>query len=86
MAGGHEPARMCVICRRRFAKSRLLRHVLGSITDETEGETQAGAEKSGLEADEAQVRPGRGWYVCSDPRCREKFVRLGQVRRRRKGG
>ena len=77
---------MCVICRRRFAKSRLLRHVPAPVTDETEGEIRAGAGKSGLEADEAQVRPGRGCYVCSDPRCREKFMKLGQVRRKRKGG
>ena len=84
MAGGHEPARMCVICRRRFAKSQLLRHVLAPSA-ETEGETRAGAGKSGLEADEARARPGRGWYVCSDPQCREKFLKLGRVRRKRKG-
>lgn len=30
MGAGHEPSRMCVICRRRFAKSQLLRHVLSS--------------------------------------------------------
>lgn len=76
---------MCVICRRRFAKSQLSRHVLAPASAETEGETRAGVGKSGLEADEAQARPGRGWYVCSDPQCREKFLKLGRVRRKRKG-
>lgn len=52
MGAGHEPSRMCVICRRRFAKSQLLRHVLSS----------SGGEGT-LEADEAQKKPGRGWYV-----------------------
>lgn len=86
MAGGHEPTRMCVICRRRFAKSNLLRHVPRSAADEAEDETRAGTGKSGLVADKAQVRPGRGCYVCSDPQCREKFMKLGQVRRKRKEG
>lgn len=78
-----------MICRRRFAKSQLLRHVLapsapagGEEAREAEGR---GAGESGLEADKAQVRPGRGWYVCSDPECRKKFLKLGRVRRKRKG-
>ena len=78
--------RMCVICRRRFAKSQLLRHVLvPAPSDGPDGEARADAGKSGLEADKAQARPGRGWYVCSDPECREKFLKLGRVRRKRKG-
>lgn len=86
MSKGYEPARMCVICRRRFAKSQLLRHVLApAALNGPDGETRADAGKSGLEADEAQARPGRGWYVCSDPECREKFLKLGRVRRKRKG-
>lgn len=90
MSAGHQPERMCVICRRRFAKSQLLRHVLvptapnGSADGLVDG-TRADAGKSGLEADEAQARPGRGWYLCSDPECREKFLKLGRVRRKRKG-
>ncbi len=74
MEVGHGPTRMCVICRRRFAKSQLLRHVL----------SPSGGEKT-LEADEAQKRPGRGWYVCSAPACREKFAKMGQPKSRRKG-
>jgi predicted RNA-binding protein YlxR (DUF448 family) len=72
MPGGHVPIRMCVICRRRFAKSELLRCVDSS---------GAG---SGVEID--GTRPGRGWYVCSDPECRRKFLRTGRLGRKRKGG
>lgn len=89
MSGGHQPTRMCMICRRRFAKSQLLRHVLvPSAPAGAEGPQEVddrSAGESGLEADEAQVRPGRGWYVCSDPECRKKFLKLGRVRRKRKG-
>lgn len=82
MSGGHQPTRMCVICRRRFAKSQLLRHVLPPADADR---TPDSAGESGLEADKAQVRPGRGWYVCSDPECRKKFSKLGRIRRKRKG-
>ena len=82
MSDGHQPTRMCVICRRRFAKSQLLRHVLPQVDAE---QIPGGTGESGLEADEAQVRPGRGWYVCSNPECRKKFSKLGRIRRKRKG-
>ena len=82
MSGGatQEPVRMCMICRRRFAKSRLLRHVAGFVDD---GPIM-------LTADEAQTKPGRGWYICDDRQCREKLTKagpkmLGQARRKRKG-
>lgn len=70
------PVRMCVVCRRRFAKSQLLRHVpaLDNIS--------AG---NGLVADEAQTRPGRGWYVCDDPACRERFAGMKFRRKSHKG-
>lgn len=55
-----EPVRMCVICRRKFAKSGLNRHVLGQ-----NGE---------LIADGRKLLPGRGWYCCSDPKCVIRFA------------
>ena len=67
------PVRMCVICRRRFPKKELSRHVV------TEG---------GLEGDSTQTRPGRGYYVCSDAACAAKFARFrpqGRRPRRKKG-
>lgn len=69
------PVRMCVVCRRRFAKSQLLRHV--SVPE--------GAAGNGLEADEAQTRPGRGWYVCDDPACRARFAGMKFRRKSHKG-
>lgn len=59
---GSGPVRMCVICRRRFAKADLLRHVL----------TPEGI----LGIDQAQSSPGRGWYLCSDPACERRFVKF----------
>ena len=56
---------MCVICRQRFAKSQLLRYVPAM---------EGSATGNGLEADASQTKPGRGWYVCSDPKCQERFA------------
>ena len=76
MAERQEPVRMCVVCRRRFAKSQLMRHVPAP-----EG-VVAG---NGLEADKAQTRPGSGWYVCDDPHCRERFAGMKFRRKSHKG-
>lgn len=67
---------MCVVCRRRFAKSQLLRHAPAP---------EGVATGNGLEADEAQVRPGRGWYVCDDPKCRARFAGMKFRRKSHKG-
>lgn len=58
--GDGGPVRMCVICRRRFAKADLRRHVL----------TPEGS----LIIDETRTSPGRGWYLCSDPACERRFA------------
>lgn len=65
------PVRMCVICRRRFPKAELARHVL----------TAQGI----LIFDAEKTRPGRGWYMCSDPVCAAKFAKF-RPGTRRKGG
>lgn len=70
MSGKALPERMCVICRRRFAKPGLTRHVLdahGHLVEDTKG-----------------LLPGRGWYVCADPVCQKKFTKFSAVTRRRK--
>ncbi|MDE5879445.1 MAG: YlxR family protein [Desulfovibrio sp.] len=66
-AGG--PVRMCVICRRRFAKKELRRHVL----------TPEGI----LTIDETHTSPGRGWYVCPDPACGRRFEKYRPGTRQR---
>lgn len=63
--------RMCVICRRRYLKECLERYVLSP--DGT------------LTKDPTKTRPGRGWYLCSDPVCAAKFVKY-RPGTRRKGG
>ncbi|MSS26930.1 YlxR family protein [Desulfovibrio sp. PG-178-WT-4] len=62
------PVRMCVICRRRFAKAELNRHVLTA--------------QGNLSIDAEKTRPGRGWYVCSDPVCEQKFAKYRPGARR----
>ncbi|HCR13002.1 MAG TPA: YlxR family protein [Solidesulfovibrio sp.] len=66
------PARMCVVCRGRFPKSSLRRHVL--------------AEGAGLVPDPRAVLPGRGHYLCANPECAEKFSKYSVRPRRRRGG
>lgn len=63
------PVRMCVICRRRYAKADLRRHVL----------TPEGI----LSIDKTHSSPGRGWYLCSDPACERKFAKFRPGTRQR---
>jgi predicted RNA-binding protein YlxR (DUF448 family) len=65
--------RTCVVCRGRFPKERLLRHVC------------PGAGRSGLVPDPAAILPGRGFYVCDCVRCRDRFASFQGWRRKCKG-
>jgi hypothetical protein len=67
------PTRMCVVCRRRFPKAELARHVQD-------------ADAGGMKADTAQTMPGRGHYHCAEPDCAERFARYRSGRKTRKGG
>jgi predicted RNA-binding protein YlxR (DUF448 family) len=62
---------MCVICRRCFPKASLTRYVL----------TMQGM----LMIDAEKIKPGRGWYLCSNPVCAEKFVKFRVGTRRKRG-
>lgn len=64
----NEPVRMCVICRRRFPKAALNRHVLSL--------------QGNMTLDPEKTRPGRGWYLCSDPVCALKFAKYRPGARR----
>lgn len=66
----YTPTRMCVICRKRFTKAELGRHVLSP-----------GGE---LVPDIRQTLPGRGWYLCAQAACRERFDRYAAGRNIRK--
>ena len=65
----HAPVRMCVICRQRLPKAELTRYVLSP-----EGQPQV---------DPRRNMPGRGWYLCSQPACRERFQKYALGRRKR---
>ncbi|WP_254845409.1 YlxR family protein [Desulfovibrio sp. DV] len=65
---------MCVICRGRFPKSELGRHVA------------AVGGGTGLAPDPRAAMPGRGHYLCANPECAEKFLKYSGRPRRRRGG
>ncbi len=66
-----EPVRMCVICRGRFPKAELTRYCL----------TPEGV----FCKDEQKNSPGRGWYICRDAQCAQKFAKFRPVSRARRG-
>lgn len=68
----YEPMRMCVVCRRRIPKQHLMRHVRLP-------------ESGKLFFDENQNQPGRGWYVCLEKGCQEKFRRFHPAVRKCEG-
>ncbi len=55
------PERMCVICRQRFPRGTLRRYVLSPTGEAC--------------FDEHQTMPGRGWYLCTNPCCEQKFAK-----------
>jgi hypothetical protein len=72
---GHSPERMCVVCRNRFPKEELTRYV--------SPEDLSGPDASPA-PDPAMNRPGRGYYVCGQARCGERFPKmiLGLMKKR----
>lgn len=58
----HVPERSCVICRQRFAKKELFRFVSGK-----------GASENELIPDDNKAMHGRGYYVCGNEKCLERF-------------
>lgn len=61
MAGGWQPTRSCVACRRKRPKGELLRFVL--------------SEASELTPDFGALLPGRGAYLCREAGCIESISR-----------
>ena len=69
-AGAKVSERTCVACRKKAARTELLRFVL-------QGED--GTEV--LSFDELRCRPGRGVWTCSSAECFEKALAKGQLLR-----
>lgn len=65
------PVRMCVACRTRFNKYELTRYVCpGPGTGDSDSEH--------LISDPGQRLPGRGFYVCGQDSCQEKFSKMAK--------
>jgi len=66
---GQGPVRSCIVCRNRFLKQELTRHVW----------------QDGLTPDAAFTLPGRGYYCCPGEACKAKFPKRAQIARKAKG-
>jgi len=63
------PVRCCIVCRARFPKHELTRHVWrGEWTP-----------------DKAYILPGRGYYCCAGEACQAKFPKRAAAVRKGKG-
>lgn len=62
LRGAEGPVRMCVICRKRAPKGDLARYVC-----------PRDLAADSLVPDPGRNKPGRGFYVCGEPECRERF-------------
>lgn len=73
-----EPVRMCVVCRERFPMRELARYVCP--------DTMLELETDGPVPDPEKIKPGRGFYVCVQARCREVFPKMIRgLMKKRKG-
>ena len=63
------PVRTCLVCRRRFPKYALIRHVW----------------RENLTPDTAFRMPGRGYYCCASEACSAKFAKRAAAARKGKG-
>jgi len=63
------PVRTCLVCRKRFPKHELIRHVW----------------RGAWTPDEAYVLPGRGYYRCAGDACKAQFPKRAAAARKGKG-
>ncbi|WP_243312832.1 YlxR family protein [Fundidesulfovibrio agrisoli] len=63
------PVRTCIVCRGRFPKKELTRHVW----------------RGDWTPDEAYIQPGRGYYCCAGEACKAKFPKRAAAVRKGKG-
>ncbi|MBI9080999.1 MAG: DUF448 domain-containing protein [Pseudodesulfovibrio sp.] len=78
MVAKSKPVRMCAVCRERFPKKELERYVCPNNAMEPEAIYPV--------PDPGQIKPGRGFYVCGQALCREKFPKMVMgLMKKRKG-
>lgn len=83
---GHVPTRMCAVCRVRKPKRELTRYVAAPRPDEGEAkEDEAAGAIGGFCPDPAQTLPGRGLYLCGDPKCAAGLAKRRGQKGRQKG-
>ncbi len=65
-----EPQRMCLVCRTKHAKHLLTRYVMPK---DAQTLVVAGIN---MVLDKENIREQRGFYLCSESKCHEKFQKL----------
>ncbi|BCS86803.1 YlxR family protein [Pseudodesulfovibrio sediminis] len=68
MSRKHIAERMCIVCRKKFPKTELTRYVRPDGASETDQE--------GPIHDPKQICSGRGFYLCGQTQCRERFPKV----------
>ena len=75
---GSKPVRMCVACREKFLKEELERYVCPNELKELK--------TNGLVPDPEKNKSGRGFYLCGQALCRDKFPKMVMgLMKKRKG-
>lgn len=75
---GSKPVRMCIACRKKFPKEELARYVCPN-------ELQV-LEANGPVPDPEKNKSGRGFYLCGQALCRERFPKMVMgLMKKRKG-
>lgn len=74
---GSKPVRMCVVCRKKFLKEELERYVFPNEPKEPETKS--------LVPDPEKKKSGRGFYLCGQALCRDKFPKkvMGLMKKRK---
>jgi predicted RNA-binding protein YlxR (DUF448 family) len=69
---------MCVVCRKKFSKEKLARYVCPNELKELEANAPV--------PDPEKNKSGRGFYLCGQALCREKFPKMVMgLMKKRKG-
>ena len=73
----NKPVRMCIACRKKFPKKELVRYVYSNELKEPETDC--------LVPDPGKNKPGRGFYLCGQALCRDKFPKkvMGLMKKRK---
>ncbi len=74
----YTPTRSCVVCRTKFSKHELTRYIISTSTNDSN------SVKNNVVLDLKKNMKGRGYYLCNQDSCHEKFHKLRLKKNRSK--